>query len=478
MLNVCVLQPDYGASGVDYKNFDPPRDLSHLLPGARVDHAFLHKLTTYKQLKDLKKKGYDIFVNLCEGYLEWDIPSIDVVFALEALDLPYTGPTLPLYDPSKPLMKYVASSSGVAVPGFALIRETEGLEAMCAHLSYPLFVKPAKAGDSLGIDSRSLVFFPEALRSQVRGLLDQFDEVLVENYIEGREFSVLVAAHPDPRQPPLTFRPVEFVFPEGHFFKTYDLKVAQWHPERNVPCDDPRLEKGLCDAAARIFRAFGGVGYARLDFRVAPDGTIHFLEINFTCSVFYPQGYEGTADYILRLDGIGQEGFLRHIIAEGIARHQRKQKKYIVVGNGVDGFGIRAARPLKAGEVVWEGEERAQRVTTLRHVETHWPAEEQEIFRRYAYPLSEEVFILWEADPGEWTPQNHSCQPNTAFSGLDIIALRDIDAGEELTLDYASFYDEHMEPFECRCGAPSCRGLIRGIPGNTLTQREIRRRLC
>lgn len=70
-MKVCVLQPDYSPSDVDYKNYDPPRNLSALLPNDQVDHVFLNKLTTYKQLKELARKDYDIFINLCEAYLEW-----------------------------------------------------------------------------------------------------------------------------------------------------------------------------------------------------------------------------------------------------------------------------------------------------------------------------------------------------------------------------------------------------------------------
>ena len=92
-MKVCVLQPDYSTTGVDYKNYDPPRNLSALLPNDEVDHIFLNKLTTYRQLKELKKKNYDIFINLCEGYLEWEVPSIDVIHSLDLLDLPYTGPS-------------------------------------------------------------------------------------------------------------------------------------------------------------------------------------------------------------------------------------------------------------------------------------------------------------------------------------------------------------------------------------------------
>jgi D-alanine-D-alanine ligase len=55
------------------------------------------------------------------------------------------------------------------------------------------------------------------------------------------------------------------------------------------------------------------MGYARFDFRVNDKGDIYFLELNFTCSVFYADGYEGSADFILKYDGIGQAGFLKHI---------------------------------------------------------------------------------------------------------------------------------------------------------------------
>ena len=102
-MKVCVLQPDYSTTSVDYKNYDPPRDLAPLLPGHQVDHVFLNKLTTYRQLRDLKPKNYDIYVNLCEGYLEWEVPSVDVIHAFDLLNLPYTGPTAKLYDVPKVL---------------------------------------------------------------------------------------------------------------------------------------------------------------------------------------------------------------------------------------------------------------------------------------------------------------------------------------------------------------------------------------
>ncbi len=473
-MKVCVLQPDYSTTSVDYKNYDPPRDLSSLLPGAEIDHVFLNKLTTYNQLKQLSKKRYDVFVNLCEGYLEWEIPSIDVIYFLELLDLPFTGPTSVLYDPPKDLMKYVAYTQGVSTPAFAIIESVDEIHASCKHLKYPLFVKPAKAGDSLGIDEHSLVNNEADLYKKAAEIIEEYGPLLVEEYIKGREFTVmLVADAKDPKKVNV-FTPVEYIFPEGREFKTYALKTSELHPECNVPVTDRKLCKQLQLAAENIFKGFGGVGYARLDFRMNDKGQLFFLEINFTCSVFYTNGYEGSADYILKVDGIGQSGFLKKIVDEGIARHQRKQKKYVMKGNAIAGFGIYATRDIRKNEIIFKGEEKSQRIATKSYINRSWDVKELENFKKYAYPLSNEVFLLWDENPAGWAPQNHSCNANTAYKGLNVFALRNIKKGEELTLDYALFLDEHMEPFNCSCGSECCKGYITGIPMNSVTEREMK----
>jgi len=473
-MKICVLQPDYSTTSVDYQYYDPPRELSGLWPDAEIDNVFLNKLTTYRQLKELSKKGYDVFVNLCEGYLEWEIPSIDVIYTLEILNLPFTGPGTKLYDPPKELMKYVAYCQGVKIPSYALIEKPGDIKETVKKLAFPLFVKPAKAGDSLGIDEHSLVHNKEELTNKANEIMEEYGPLLVEEYIPGREFTVLVAANADDEKNCTVFKPVEYVFPEGRSFKTYALKTSELHPDCNIPCNDEHLDQQLRQAAQKIFSGFGGVGYARMDFRVDEKNEIYFLEINFTCSVFYTNGYEGSADFILKYDGIGQSGFLRHIVAEAMARHKRKIKPFVIKGNSISGFGIYANRDLEEGEFVFSGEEKAQRLVTLRHVEQNWPAEEKEVFRRYAYPISKEVFLLWDNDPTQWAPQNHSCDPNTAYNGLNVVTTRPVARGEELTLDYATFLDKNMQPFHCLCGAPTCRGLIIGMPNNSITEKEIR----
>ncbi len=465
-MKICVLLPDYSTSNVDYQNYDPPRNLATLLPEHQVDTIFLNKLITYKQLKELGTKNYDIFVNLCEAYLEWEVPGIDVIYSLELLNLPFTGPTSILYDPSKEIMKLVAYYEQIKTPNYCLIQEGADLKELIKPLSYPLFVKPSKAGDSLGIDEHSLVYDFEALEQKTNSIVAEYGELLVEEYIDGREFTVLVAANADGKTA-TAFKPVEFIFPKGNTFKTYALKTSELHTDANIPVQDESISRQLKYAAEKIFHSFGGVGYARLDFRMNAEEELYFLEINFTCSVFYENGYEGSADYILQYDGIGQRAFLQHIIQEGLARYERKKKNYVVRNNAIAGFGIYASREIKAGELIFKGEELSQRIVTKKWVEENWSEEEKLTFRRYAYPLGKEVFLLWSYLPQDWAPQNHSCNANTSFSGLNVIANRQIANGEELTLDYAKFLDEHAEPFKCLCGATNCRVIIKGTEGNS-----------
>ncbi len=467
-MKVCVLQPDYADSALAYRQFDPPRNLSSLLPECEVDHLFLRKALVYKQLREAAARSYDVFVNLCEGYLDWDIPSIDVIWALERLRLPYTGPGTRLYDPSKALMKYVAYTQDVPFPAFVEAESGADCETAAAELRFPLFVKPAHAGDSLGIDTASYVTNEVELRQKCGDVIREFGKAIIEEYIDGRECTLLVAANPEDRFHPVVLTPLEFVFPQGARFKTYELKVEQHHPTCNIPLSDPELSEKLRLSAKAIFAGFEGEGYARLDFRVNAASDIFFLDINFACSVFYPEGYEGSADYILKYSEGGAAGFLRHIIGEGIQRHFSRRKVYQRRGNALSGFGIYATEQIACGQVVFRGEERCHRLTSRNHVERSWPAKDRETFGRYSVPLSKNVAILWSEDPEEWAPQNHSCNPNTAYDGLNLVALRQIPVNEELTFDYSGICDDQMLPFSCDCGAPECLKQVRGRAGQGL----------
>jgi hypothetical protein len=58
---------------------------------------------------------------------------------------------------------------------------------------------------------------------------------------------------------------------------------------------------------------------------------------------------------------------------------------------------------------------------------------------------------------------NHCCEPNMGIKGdVTYVAMRDIQPGEELTIDYVTNYDRENYRFDCLCGAPTCRGVVTG----------------
>jgi hypothetical protein len=89
-------------------------------------------------------------------------------------------------------------------------------------------------------------------------------------------------------------------------------------------------------------------------------------------------------------------------------------------------------------------------------------------FAAYCWPVSEELFVMWDPDPDNWKPINHSCNPNAwnqEGNGLNVVARYPVRAGEEVRMDYATFvgYFPDMKSFECGCGAADCRGLVTGL---------------
>ena len=74
-----------------------------------------------------------------------------------------------------------------------------------------------------------------------------------------------------------------------------------------------------------------------------------------------------------------------------------------------------------------------------------------------------------------WRYLNHGCEPNVMLRGAQVLALRDIGQNEELVFDYETTEFEMAEPFQCRCGANTCRGQIRGFKHLAPAQREALR---
>ncbi|HUS12722.1 MAG TPA: SET domain-containing protein-lysine N-methyltransferase, partial [Pyrinomonadaceae bacterium] len=289
-----------------------------------------------------------------------------------------------------------------------------------------------------------------------------YGATLIEEFIDGREFSVLVAENADDELKPFAYRPVEFLFPRGESFKHFDLKWKDYEAMTCIQCEDDELAERLEDMSRKLFIGLNGSGYGRCDIRMNERGELFMLEINPNCDVAYPLEQAGTADLILLYKPWGHRDFFEKIIRAALKRQQRAHKKWHLALDRKNRYGMYALEYIEAGSLIDVHEEQPHVLVSEMHVRKNWNAEQQQWFSEYAYPLTDDVFVSWSPDPEHWKPINHSCDPNAWLEGLNMVARRDICAGEEITMDYATFYNEQMSDFLCHCGADECRGIIRG----------------
>ncbi|MDP2479174.1 MAG: hypothetical protein Q8W51_11825 [Candidatus Palauibacterales bacterium] len=460
-MRICLLT-NQDIDSDDFPEDDWPCDPRPYLPEASWDVAVLEKATAVHQVEQLSRRGYDLYFNLCDGAWDEDTPGIQVVQALERLGLPFTGAASDFYEPSREVMKRVCRAWGIDTPGYVMAREAADIERAAETLRFPLIVKHPSSYASLGLTRASRVQTPAALRQQARRMIEEYAGTLIEEFIEGTECTVLVAENSDAPHEPTTYTPIEYRFPDGESFKHADMKWVDYRDMRDLPVSDPELEAGLRADGAAFFRGLNGSGYGRCDVRVDAAGRRYMLEINANCGLYYRAEDAGSADLCLLHDPAGHEGFSRQIVRAALARHARRQRPWEVLPHADGGYGLHATRALHAGERILAFEERAHTLVSLSRVEASWDEFRRSWFDRYAWPLTEETWVIWSENPEEWKPVNHSCDPSAWLEGLDVVARRPLAPGDEITLDYATFYNERMPAFECACGSEACRGIVRG----------------
>jgi D-alanine-D-alanine ligase len=460
-MKIAVLHASYEGSNSPMKGMDPAYDPTPYLPEHPHEHLWIAKATAIRQIVELSQQGFDVAINLCDGAWDEDRAGIEVVQTLERLEVPFTGAGAGFYDPSRLAMKMVCHSSGVGFPAFVVARREADVARALDTLRFPMIVKHLNSYSSVGMTRDSRVTDAAGLRREVVRLVAAYGGALIEEFIEGREFTVLVTEPRDGEHEPLALQPVEFLFPPGETFKHFDLKWVDYQQMQTQVVDDPTLDRELREASAKVFAGLNGSGYGRCDIRVDAEGRISVLEINPNCAVFYPAGEFGSADFILANDPLGHRGFLEHLLRCAVRRRDRQRGCCEISFERSSGFGLTATRPIRTGEVVLRLEEQPHTLVSRRQVEQQWNGVKRGWFGAYCWPLSHGVHAMWSQQPEEWRPLNHSCDPNTWLDGLNLVARRDIAAGEPLTVEYATFCGPEMRPFECQCGSTSCRGTIR-----------------
>lgn len=273
----------------------------------------------------------DIAFNLLEefdGIVTYDQ---HVVAFLELSRQRYTGcnPRGLLLSRDKPLSKQLLSYHRIPTPQFTVFRRGARLHVP-RKLRYPLFVKSATEDASLGISQASIVADLGHLRERVAFIHDQVgSDALVEEYIDGREVYVGVLGNDRlTRYPPWELRFGSL--PEGQApIATrkikWDKRYQQKHGIATQAANDldSAVLTRLDQLARRIYRVLGLSGYARMDFRIRPDGSVFVLEANANPNL--AQG-EDLAQSALAA-GTGYDELLTRILQLGL-RYQAEWRSY------------------------------------------------------------------------------------------------------------------------------------------------------
>ncbi|MFE2752385.1 D-alanine--D-alanine ligase [Actinosynnema sp. NPDC059335] len=181
----------------------------------------------------------------------------------------------------KPTAKAELARAGLATPEWAVLphatfRELGAkpvLAAMVDRLGLPLMLKPDQGGSALGAHVvRDAADLPAAMV----GCLAYGDTVLAEHFIEGVEVAVAVVDGPDG---PQALPPVEIVPENGIYDYTarYTAGLTDFHAPARL---DEKSAQAVGELAVAAHRLLGLRDVSRTDAIVAPDGTVHFLEVN------------------------------------------------------------------------------------------------------------------------------------------------------------------------------------------------------
>lgn len=273
-----------------------------------------------------KENRFDVYFNLCDGAADEDYPGVDVIEAMETLNMPFTGANSRCYDPSREEMQTVADMHGIGFVRGRRIEGVEGVEDAVKDLRYPLIVKHPRSYSSIGMTKASRVDTPEQLRVQVQKMCVEFGSARVEEFIVGREFNVFIVDNPDDLKHPFAYPPTELIFPPGEEFWHSDVKWDYSLAFEFREVGDPELAERLKEIGCRMFLAMGASGYGRLDVRMSAAGELFILEINPNGGILYlPEEY-GPADYMILYDADGYDGFFDRVFRSAIARQKLREQ--------------------------------------------------------------------------------------------------------------------------------------------------------
>ena len=286
------------------------REREHQVVRLGSPHALLASLTGDE------KPAVDAVLNIAEGFGSRNREAWAPVL-LEMMGIPCLGSdalTLSL-SLDKAWANERVEAAGIPVAPQCLLASAEEAERAPLPDAFPLFVKPRWEGSAKGIRLSSRVEGRAALVEEVRRVVSDYAQpALVERFLPGAEYTVMVTGHAPCRVWPVLQRALEAESRIGLHALDHEAS-RDW--DHIAPGDlSHELEATLQGWAERVFHVFECRDFARIDFRLDADGKPTFLEIN-PLPTFAP---DGTFGILAELEGRSVASLLAEVLDQALAR--------------------------------------------------------------------------------------------------------------------------------------------------------------
>jgi D-alanine-D-alanine ligase len=267
----------------------------------------------------------DLAFNLLEGFRNFHCFDQHVVSYLELLNQRYSGcnPRGLTIARDKALTKKILAYHRIHVPAFAVFPRRRPVSRP-KKLPFPLLVKSVNVEGSVGITQASIVRDDEQLKERVRMIHEQLDTAAIaEQFVEGRELYVAVMGNHRLK----TFPAWELLFEKAPddmpLIATNKAKFDPVYQKRWGITTRAAAEGGLpegmdaviVNTSKRIYRILGLTGYARLDYRLNPEGHLYLLEANPNPQLGYGEDFAESAEAA----GVEYEPLIQQIVGLGMS---------------------------------------------------------------------------------------------------------------------------------------------------------------
>jgi D-alanine-D-alanine ligase len=255
-------------------------DLGHEVLPIEADLDAFEKLRKHKD-------DIAIVFNIAEG-LDGDARESQIPLYCELLKIPYThsSPTTHAITLDKRLTNMVLDAAGVRVPKGIVVEKKTDLDKF--DLRFPVIIKPNKEGSSKGVFDKNVVGTMEEMLERLAYVSEDYTkEVTIEEFIDGREFTVSVMGNENPTVLPIVEQKFDFL-PEG-FNRIASFELKWMYEDRLDDLRDaydcpaklsPELQKEIEDTCKKVYALLKVRDCARIDYRLTDDGKLYFIEIN------------------------------------------------------------------------------------------------------------------------------------------------------------------------------------------------------